>query len=80
MQGQVKAAHILHLITVPDILESGTWPHSLQTSEKSELRGEVSVAWFMVITTKRLVQKKAANQPGNEPSGILMALPGQDFR
>lgn len=80
MQCQVKAAHILHLITVPDILESEVWPHSLQTSEKRELRGEVSGGWFMVITTKRLVQKKAANHLGNETSGILMALPWQDFR
>lgn len=58
-QGQGRATHILQLITLPDTLESGVWPHSLQTSEKKGLRGEVSGGWLMVITTKRLVSEES---------------------
>ena len=58
-QGQGRATHILHLITLPDTLESGVRPHSLQTSEKKGLRGKVSGGWLMVITTKRLVSEES---------------------
>ena len=50
-----QGGHSPHLTALPNILESGVWPHPLETPEKTELRDGGSGGWLMVVTTKKLV-------------------------